>query len=45
MEQDENPEIEPECSHFSDTEDESEIECEFNFNNGQWWCTTHNCPA
>ena len=43
--QSEKPEVEPECSADPTEIEESDIECEFNFNDGQWWCNTHNCPA
>jgi hypothetical protein len=38
-------EVDPECTAPEEEKEESEIECEFNKKNGQWWCSTHNCPA
>ena len=37
--------VEPECSASQEEIDELGIECEYEQNNGVWWCNTHNCQA
>jgi hypothetical protein len=38
-------EIQPECSEYEEIKEEMGIDCEFELQDGTWWCTTHNCHA
>lgn len=39
------PSFELECTASEQVREESDVECEFENRDGNWWCTTHNCSA